>query len=76
MAIPLIGHLDSQFIQIMDGVKEMLRQLFRTENELTFAVSATGSAGMETCFVNLLLAALRHMMQQLDTPRCSWNSKS
>jgi alanine-glyoxylate transaminase/serine-glyoxylate transaminase/serine-pyruvate transaminase len=54
MAIPLIGHLDPQFIQIMDGVKDMLRQLFKTENDLTFAVSATGSAGMETCFVNLL----------------------
>ena len=54
MATPLIGHLDPQFIQIMDGVKEMLRELFQTKNELTFAVSATGSAGMETCFVNLL----------------------
>ncbi len=54
MATPLVGHLDPQFIQIMDGVKGMLRQLFRTENELTFPVSATGSAGMESCFVNLL----------------------
>ena len=54
MATPLIGHLDPQFIQIMDGIKQMLRQLFKTSNELTFPVSATGSAGMETCFVNLL----------------------
>jgi alanine-glyoxylate transaminase/serine-glyoxylate transaminase/serine-pyruvate transaminase len=54
MATPLIGHLDPEFIQIMDGVKDMLRQLFKTKNDLTFAVSATGSAGMETCFVNLL----------------------
>ena len=54
MATPLIGHLDPQFIEIMDGVKDMLRQLFQTKNDLTFAVSATGSAGMETCFVNLL----------------------
>jgi alanine-glyoxylate transaminase/serine-glyoxylate transaminase/serine-pyruvate transaminase len=54
MATPLVGHLDPQFIEIMDGVMEMLRQLFRTKNQLTFAVSATGSAGMETCFVNLL----------------------
>ena len=54
MATPLIGHLDPQFIQIMDGVKDMLRRLFQTKNDLTFAVSATGSAGMETCFVNLL----------------------
>lgn len=54
MAAPLIGHLDPQFIDIMDGVKDMLRQLFQTENRLTLPVSATGSAGMETCFVNLL----------------------
>jgi alanine-glyoxylate transaminase/serine-glyoxylate transaminase/serine-pyruvate transaminase len=54
MATPMIGHLDPQFIKIMDGLKTMLRQLFRTENDLTFPVSATGSAGMETCFTNLL----------------------
>jgi len=54
MATPLVGHLDPQFITIMDGVKNMLQELFQTKNELTFAVSATGSAGMETCFVNLL----------------------
>jgi alanine-glyoxylate transaminase/serine-glyoxylate transaminase/serine-pyruvate transaminase len=54
MATPLIGHLDPEFIKIMDEVKDMLRRLFKTKNDLTFAVSATGSAGMETCFVNLL----------------------
>ncbi len=54
MGTTVIGHLDPQFIAIMDEMKEMLRGLFRTRNELTFAVSATGSAGMETCFVNLL----------------------
>ncbi len=54
MATPLIGHMDPHFIQIMDGMKKMLRKLFKTENDLTFAVSGTGSAGMETCFVNLL----------------------
>ena len=54
MATPVIGHLDPQFIVIMDEVKDMLRQVFRTANDLTFPVSATGSAGMETCFVNLL----------------------
>lgn len=54
MATPLIGHLDPQFIQIMDEVKEMTRQLFQTKNQLTSVISATGSAGMETCFINLL----------------------
>lgn len=54
MATPMIGHLDPQFIQIMDEVMEMTRQLFQTENQVTSVISATGSAGMETCFVNLL----------------------
>ena len=47
MAMPPIGHLDPQFIMIMDDVMKMLRQLFRTKNQLTFAVSGTGSAGMD-----------------------------
>jgi alanine-glyoxylate transaminase/serine-glyoxylate transaminase/serine-pyruvate transaminase len=54
MSTPLIGHLDPQFIEIMDEVMEMLRQLFQTSNQLTSVISATGSAGMETTFVNLL----------------------
>lgn len=54
LATPLIGHLDPQFIQIMDEVMVMTRQLFQTGNQVTSVISATGSAGMETCFVNLL----------------------
>lgn len=54
MATPMIGHLDPQFIQIMDEVMEMTKQLFQTKNQFTSVISATGSAGMETCFVNLL----------------------
>src|SRR5882724_1425539 len=50
----LVGHLDPAFLSLMDEMKKMLRQVFRTENDLTFAVSGTGSAGMETCLVNLL----------------------
>ena len=38
MATPIIGHLDPRFIQIMDGVKQMLRELFQTKNDLNFAV--------------------------------------
>ena len=56
MATPLIGHLDPQFIGIMDQVMEMLRDLFQTKNQLTIPISATGSAGMEAAFVNLLEA--------------------
>ncbi len=54
MSTPMIGHLDPQFIQIMDEVMELTRQLFQTKNQVTSVISATGSAGMETCFVNLL----------------------
>jgi alanine-glyoxylate transaminase/serine-glyoxylate transaminase/serine-pyruvate transaminase len=54
MATPLIGHLDPEFVEIMDEVKSMVQQTFQTENYLTFVVSAPGSAGMETCLVNLL----------------------
>jgi alanine-glyoxylate transaminase/serine-glyoxylate transaminase/serine-pyruvate transaminase len=51
---PLVGHLDPAFLGLMDELKRRLRAVFRTENELTFAVSGTGSAGMEACLVNLL----------------------
>src|SRR5580765_7324567 len=54
MATPLLGHLDPQFLAIMNETKEMLQQAFFTKNDLTFPISATGMAGMETCMVNLL----------------------
>ena len=54
MATPLIGHLDPEFVRIMDEIKDMAKQTFLTQNELTFVVSAPGSAGMETVLVNLL----------------------
>jgi len=53
---PTIGHLDPEFVAMMDEVKTMLQYAFQTKNELTIAVSAPGSAGMETCFVNLIEA--------------------
>ncbi len=54
MATPLVGHLDPEFVAIMDEIKGMVQTTFQTENRLTFVVSAPGSAGMETCLVNLL----------------------
>lgn len=54
LARPTIGHLDPQFLRILDETQSMLRQVFGTTNALTLPISATGSAGMETCFVNLL----------------------
>jgi alanine-glyoxylate transaminase/serine-glyoxylate transaminase/serine-pyruvate transaminase len=54
MGTPLLGHLDPEFLVILDETKELLRQVFQTTNPLTFPVSATGMAGMEACMVNLL----------------------
>jgi alanine-glyoxylate transaminase/serine-glyoxylate transaminase/serine-pyruvate transaminase len=54
MATPLVGHLDPQFLTIMGETQDMLRRVFQTKNTLTFPVSGTGMAGMETCVVNLI----------------------
>jgi len=54
MAKPLVGHLDPTFVGMMEEIKSMLREVFQTENPMTFPVSGTGSAGMEFCFVNLI----------------------
>mgnify|MGYP002629956458 FL=1 len=54
MARPTIGHLDPTFVTMMEEIKELLRYAFQTKNDLTLPVSAPGSAGMETCFVNLI----------------------
>jgi alanine-glyoxylate transaminase/serine-glyoxylate transaminase/serine-pyruvate transaminase len=54
MARPTIGHLDPVFVNMMDELKLLLQYGFQTKNELTIPVSAPGSAGMETCFVNLV----------------------
>lgn len=49
-----VGHLDPYYLEVMNGLQEMLRGLFRTKNPMTFAVSGTGSAGMEATVVNLI----------------------
>ncbi len=54
MADPLVSHLDPAFISMMEDIQDMLRKVFQTQNEITFPVSGTGSAGMEFCFVNLI----------------------
>src|SRR5215207_697515 len=54
MGMPLLGHLDPEFVALMDETQGLLRQVFRTENRLTMAVSGTGSAGMEAVVVNLI----------------------
>lgn len=54
MSLPPLGHLDPRFLQVMDEVRDLLRHVFGTENPLTMPMSGTGSAGMETCLVNLI----------------------
>jgi alanine-glyoxylate transaminase/serine-glyoxylate transaminase/serine-pyruvate transaminase len=54
LARPTLGHLDPAYLEIMDEIQGMLRQLFGTKNPLTFSVSGTGTAGMETVLTNLL----------------------
>ena len=54
MARPTVGHLDPWFSDFMEDLKSLLRMAFRTDNALTFPVSAPGSAGMETCIMNLV----------------------
>ncbi|MBI2849440.1 MAG: alanine--glyoxylate aminotransferase family protein [Chloroflexi bacterium] len=54
MLAPMVGHLDPYFVTIMEDTMELLRQVFRTKNKLTFPISGTGSAGMEASFCNFL----------------------
>src|SRR5258708_10073090 len=56
LAAPTLGHLDPQYLAILDETCEMLRQIFQTKNALTFPVSGTGMAGMECVAVYLIEA--------------------
>ena len=54
MSTPLVGHLDPQFLGVMNEVQQLLRFVFQTENEFTIPVSGTGSAGMEAALCNFI----------------------
>ena len=54
MATPTVGHLDPEYLKIMDDTRRMLQHVFRTKNQLTVAMPGTGSSGMETCVANLI----------------------
>jgi len=54
MGAPVLGHLDPEFLALMDGVQGALRELFGVDHRFTLPVSGTGSAGMECCIVNLV----------------------
>ena len=51
---PTVGHLDPFYLQLMNSLQDKLRQVFQTKNDMTMAISGTGSAGMETTVVNLI----------------------
>jgi len=52
LAAPVVGHLDPQFLEIMEDNKTLLQEVFQTDNRLTIPISGTGSSGMETCLAN------------------------
>src|SRR5436190_23135410 len=54
LARPVVGHLDPDFLSLLDETCDRLRAVFRTSNSLTLPVSGTGSAGTEAAFVNLV----------------------
>ena len=54
MSASLLGHMDPDFIQVLDDVSSMLRVVFKTENAVTWPISGTGTAGMEAALVNVL----------------------
>ena len=54
LARPTVGHLDPYYLQVMDELQTMLREVFRTQNRLTMAISGTGSAGQEAAVANLV----------------------
>src|ERR1700734_3801005 len=54
LAGPVLGHLDPQFLALLDATNDRLRRVFATSNALTLPVSGTGSAGMEASFVNFV----------------------
>src|SRR5688572_15954663 len=54
LARPTVGHLDPQFLALMDQVNEGLRRVFGTKNQMTFPVSGTGSAAMEAALANVV----------------------
>ncbi|MBM4314784.1 MAG: alanine--glyoxylate aminotransferase family protein [Deltaproteobacteria bacterium] len=54
MAAALVGYLDPEWLNLMDEEQTLLRKVFQTDNTLTFPMSGTGSAGMETAFCNFV----------------------
>ena len=56
---PMLGHLDPDFLGIMNETRELLKYVFQTKNELTMAMPGTGSAGMEAAWANTVLPGMK-----------------
>jgi alanine-glyoxylate transaminase / serine-glyoxylate transaminase / serine-pyruvate transaminase len=54
MSTELIGYLDPEWLSLMDEEQALLRAVFQTQNTMTFPMSGTGSAGMETAYCNFV----------------------
>ena len=54
MATPLVGHLDPEFLSVLDEEQQLLRYVSQTKNEITLAISGTGSSGMEAALCNFI----------------------
>jgi alanine-glyoxylate transaminase/serine-glyoxylate transaminase/serine-pyruvate transaminase len=54
MMAPVLGYLDPVYLTSLDEIQALLRQVFETGNRVTFSISGTGGAGMETCLANLV----------------------
>ena len=54
LSSPIVEHLDPYFLEVMDDTVELLRYVFKTKNKITFPISGSGSAGMESAVCNLV----------------------
>jgi len=54
MTAPILGHLDPEFLRIMDDCNDMLREVMGTSNRITLATPGTGTSGMEAAVMNLV----------------------
>ncbi|MDE0636752.1 MAG: alanine--glyoxylate aminotransferase family protein [Candidatus Poribacteria bacterium] len=54
MTTPMLGYLDADFVEVMNDTVALIRQVYGTQNLLTFPVSGTGTAGMETALTNII----------------------
>jgi alanine-glyoxylate transaminase / serine-glyoxylate transaminase / serine-pyruvate transaminase len=54
LASPIVGHLDPWFRGCMEETQVLMRQVFQTENRVTFPLSASGSGGIEASVLNSL----------------------